>query len=314
MDASNMLKPALARGELHCVGATTLDEYRQYIEKDAALARRFQPVFVDEPSVIDSISILRGLKEKYEIHHGVEITDPALVAAVRLSNRYITGRKSPDKAIDLIDEATAAIKMQMDSMPTSLDQQERQIAQLEIEREALKREKDIESKARREEIEQKLASLKEEYAAAKTYWEQEREMVQGIRDAAESIEQLRGQEERAERAGEYDTAAKIKYEDIPAAEKQAAEYRTKLEKIAPEDRLIREEVTEEDVAAVVARWTGVPVARLLETEAAKLMELEESLHERVVGQADRSVFPGWRSVHQPCLCTFHRSVAVPLAH
>jgi len=286
VDAGNMLKPMLARGQLRLVGATTREEYRKYIEKDAALERRFQPVAVEEPDEAATLAILRGLKEKYEIHHGVEITDPALVAAVRLSNRYITGRKSPDKAIDLIDEATAAIKMQMDSMPTSLDQQERQIAQLEIEREALKREKDIESKARREEIEQKLASLKEEYAAAKTYWEQEREMVQGIRDAAESIEQLRGQEERAERAGEYDTAAKIKYEDIPAAEKQAAEYRTKLEKIAPEDRLIREEVTEEDVAAVVARWTGVPVARLLETEAAKLMELEESLHERVVGQAE----------------------------
>lgn len=297
VDAGNMLKPMLARGQLRLVGATTREEYRTYIEKDAALERRFQPVAVEEPDEAATLAILRGLKEKYEIYHGVEITDPALVAAVRLSNRYITGRKSPDKAIDLIDEATAAIKMQMDSMPTSLDQQERHIAQLEIEREALKREKDTESKARRAEIEQKLASLKEEFSAAKSRWEQERELVQGIRDAAERIEQLRGQEERAERAGEYDTAAKIKYEDIPHAEKQAAEYRTKLEQIALEDRLIREEVTEEDVAAVVARWTGVPVARLLETEAAKLMELEQSLHERVVGQ-DEAVSAVARAVRR----------------
>jgi ATP-dependent Clp protease ATP-binding subunit ClpB len=297
VDAGNMLKPMLARGQLRLVGATTREEYRKHIEKDAALERRFQPVAVEEPDEAATLAILRGLKEKYEIHHGVEITDPALVAAVRLSNRYITGRKSPDKAIDLIDEATATIKMQMDSMPTSLDQQERQIAQLEIEREALKREKDTESKARREEIEQKLASLKEEFSAAKSRWEQERELVQGIRGAAGKIEQLRGQEERAERAGEYDTAAKIKYEDIPAVEKQAAEYRTKLEQITPENRLIREEVTEEDVAAVVARWTGVPVSRLLETEAAKLMELEDALHERVVGQ-DEAVSAVARAVRR----------------
>ena len=284
VDAGNMLKPMLARGQLRLIGATTREEYRKYIEKDAALERRFQPVQVNEPDEDATLAILRGLKEKYEIHHGVEITDPALVAAVRLSNRYITGRKSPDKAIDLIDEATAAIKMQMDSLPTDLDQKQRRVAQLEIEKEALKREKDEESKARRKEIDQNLASLKEELSAAKSRWEQEKELVQGIRYAAQEIERLRGEEERAERAGEYDSAAKIKYEDVPAQEKKISEYRAKLEKIPTAERLIREEVTEEDVAQVIARWTGIPLSRLLETEADKLLHLEEELHERVIGQ------------------------------
>lgn len=284
VDAGNMLKPLLARGKLRLIGATTLNEYRQSIEKDAALERRFQPVPVREPDEAATLAILRGLKEKYEIHHGVAITDPALVAAVRLSNRYLTARKAPDKAIDLIDEATASIKMQMDSLPTELDQQERQIAQLEIELKALKREKDEESKARRKEIEERLASLKESFNAAKHRWEQERSLLQQIRDAARTIDELRGEEERAERAGDYDRAAKIKYEEIPAAQKEMDSARATLDTIPAEDRLIREEVTEEDVAAVIARWTGIPVARLLETEAEKLMQLEEVLHKRVIGQ------------------------------
>ena len=284
VDAGNMLKPMLARGKLRLIGATTRDEYRKYVEKDAALERRFQPVNVDEPDEEATLAILRGLKEKYEIHHGVEITDPALVSAVRLSNRYISGRKSPDKAIDLIDEATAAIKMQMDSLPTALDQKQRRLSQLEIEREALKREKDEESKNRKNEIEQAIASLKEELASEKSRWEQEKELVQGIREAAKEIEHLRGEEERAERAGEYDRAAKIKYEEIPTQEKKAKESREKLEKIPAAERLIREEVTEEDVAHVIARWTGIPLSRLLETEAEKLLHLEDELHERVIGQ------------------------------
>lgn len=284
VDAGNMLKPLLARGKLRLIGATTLNEYRQSIEKDAALERRFQPVPVREPDEAATLAILRGLKEKYEIHHGVAITDPALVAAVRLSNRYLTARKAPDKAIDLIDEATASIKMQMDSLPTELDQQERQIAQFEIELKALKREKDEESKARRKEIEKRLASLKESFTAAKHRWEQERSLLQQIRDAARTMDELRSEEERAERAGDYDRAAKIKYEEIPAAQKDMDNARATLEAIPVEDRLIREEVTEEDVAAVIARWTGIPVARLLETEAEKLMQLEEALHKRVIGQ------------------------------
>jgi len=284
VDAGNMLKPLLARGKLKLVGATTLNEYRQHVEKDAALERRFQPVYVDEPDAEATLAILRGLKEKYEIHHGVEITDPALVAAVKLSNRYITGRKAPDKAIDLIDEATSAIKMQMESMPTDLDQQNRQIAQFEIELQALKREKDAKSKERKTEIEQKLASLKEEFMAAKNRWQQEREIVQSLRDFAKQIDDFKIEEERAERTGEYEKAAQVKYKEIPALEKDVVETRKKLEAIPAEERLIKEEVTEEDVAQVVARWTGVPVNRLLETEAERLLHLEDELHTRVIGQ------------------------------
>jgi len=284
VDAGNMLKPLLARGKLRLVGATTLNEYRQYVEKDAALERRFQPVYVDEPDAEATLAILRGLKEKYEIHHGVEITDPALVAAVRLSNRYISGRKAPDKAIDLIDEATSTIKMQMESMPTELDRQNRQITQLEIEKEALKREKDKQSKERKNEIEQKLASLKESYNAAKSRWEQERKLVQQVRDYAKEIDDLRIEEERAERNGELNVVAEIKYQKIPALEEKIKEVNAKLDAIPETERLIREDVTEEDVAAVVARWTGVPVERLLETEAERLLHLEDELHKRVIGQ------------------------------
>ncbi len=291
VDAGNMLKPLLARGKLHLIGATTLNEYRKYIEKDAALERRFQPVFVDEPDKEATLAILRGLKEKYEIHHGVKITDPALVEAVNLSERYITNRKSPDKAIDLIDEATSAIKMQMESMPNELDSLKRQISQLEIELQALKKEKDAQSKERRKEIEKRLASLKESFAAQKTAWEQERAMVKTLRDGAEKLEQLRVKEEQAERDADYDTAAKIKYQEIPKAEEEIKKAKEKLDAIPPEKRIIREQVTAEDIAAVVARWTGIPVNRLLESEAERLLHLEDELHKRVIGQdeAVRSV-------------------------
>ena len=284
VDAGNMLKPMLARGKLHLIGATTLDEYRKYIEKDAALERRFQPVFVDEPDADATLAILRGIKEKYEIHHGVRITDPALVAAVRLSNRYITDRKSPDKAIDLIDEATSAIRMQMESMPTELDQKYRQISQLEIESKALAKEKDEQSKKRKKEIEQKLASLKEEADALKARWESEKELVQKLQKGAEKIEELHIKEEQAERDADYEKAARIKYEEIPKAEKEIEEARKKLDAIPENERIIKEEVTEEDIARVVSRWTGVPVHRLLETEAEKLLHLEDELHKYVVGQ------------------------------
>ena len=284
VDAGNMLKPLLARGKLHLIGATTLNEYRLHVEKDAALERRFQPVYVDEPDAEATLAILRGLREKYEIHHGVEIIDPALVAAVRLSNRYISGRKAPDKAIDLIDEATSAIKMQMESMPTDLDRQNRQITQFEIELQALKREKDAQSEMRKQEIEQKLASLKEKFNAQKSRWEQERKVVQTLRDFAKQIDNLKIEEERTERLGDLEKTAKIKYKDIPAIEKQITEVRKKLEAIPTSERLIKEEVTEDDIAQVVARWTGVPVNRLLETEANRLLHLEEELHKRVIGQ------------------------------
>lgn len=284
VDAGNMLKPLLARGKLKLVGATTLNEYRQHVEKDAALERRFQPVYVDEPDAEATLAILRGLKEKYEIHHGVEITDPALVAAVRLSNRYISGRKAPDKAIDLIDEATSTIKMQMESMPTDLDRMNRQITQYEIELQALKREKDQQSKERKKEIEERLASLKEDFIAAKSRWEQERNLVHELRDLAKKIDDLKIEEERAERTGEYERAAEVKYKDIPALEAKIKEVRAKLDAIPDSERLIKEEVTESDIAGVVARWTGVPVDRLLETEAERLLHLEDELHKRVIGQ------------------------------
>ncbi len=288
VDAGNMIKPMLARGKLHLIGATTLNEYRQYIEKDAALERRFQPVYVDEPSPEATLAILRGLKEKYEIHHGVQITDGALVAAVRLSDRYITARKAPDKAIDLIDEATSMIKMQMESMPDELDTMQRQIAQYEIELKALEREKDAKSKERKEEISKKLASLKEKFNALKTRWEQERELVRKVREIVKKIDQLKIEEEQAEREQDYERAAKIKYEEIPKLEEELKEAKAKLEAIPPKERLIKEEVTEEDVAQVVARWVGIPVSRLLEDEVEKLARLEENLHKRVIGQ-DKAV-------------------------
>ncbi len=282
--AGNMLKPMLARGKLHLIGATTLNEYRQYIEKDAALERRFQPVYVDEPNPEATLAILRGLKEKYEIHHGVQITDPALIAAVRLSDRYITSRKSPDKAIDLIDEATSAIKMQMESMPNELDTLQRKITQFEIELKALAREKDAKSKTRKEEISHRLASLKEKFDASKASWEQERTLIDTVRTIAKSIDEKKIEEERAERNADYDTAAKIKYDEIPKLDAESVEIRKKLDAIPDNERIIKEEVTQEDIAQVVARWVGIPVSRLLESEVEKLTRLEEHLHEHVIGQ------------------------------
>jgi ATP-dependent Clp protease ATP-binding subunit ClpB len=288
VDAGNMLKPMLARGKLKLIGATTLNEYRQYIEKDAALERRFQPVYVDEPNQEATLAILRGLKEKYEIHHGVQITDPALVAAVRLADRYITARMAPDKAIDLMDEATSAIKMQMESMPNDLDALNRQIIQLEIEHQALKREKDEKSKTRKKEITQKLATLKEGFTAEKSRWEQERDLVGTIRGIAERIDALKIEEDRAERNTDYDMAAKIKYKDIPEQEELIRKARKKLNDIPSHKRIIHEEVNEEDIAQVVSRWIGIPVTRLLESETEKLTHLEDELHKRVMGQ-DKAV-------------------------
>lgn len=284
VDAGNMLKPMLARGKLHMIGATTLDEYRKYIEKDAALERRFQKVFVPEPSIDDTIAILRGLKERYEVHHGVRISDPAIVAAAKLSARYITDRFLPDKAIDLLDEAAASIKIEAESMPAELDTLYRQIQQLEIELAALEKEKDEKSKARKEEVKKKLASLKEEFNAKKAKWEKERELVKSIRDAQEELEKLQHEKEQAQRNGEYEKAAEIQYAKIPELEQKIKKLKEELEKIPTSERFIKEEVTEEDVAKVVARWTGIPVTKLLESEAQKLAKLEEELKKFVVGQ------------------------------
>ncbi len=284
VDASNMLKPLLARGMLRMIGATTLDEYRKYIEKDAALERRFQPVFVEEPSVEDTIAILRGLKEKYEVHHGVRITDEALVAAARLSARYLTERFLPDKAIDLVDEAASTLKMEIESMPTELDRLHRQLVKLEIEREALKKEKGKESKERLAAVEKEIASLKEAFEGKKARWEQQRELMRRVRALTKDIDALKTEMEKAERAGDLEKAAEIKYGRLPEKEKALAAALKEMERIPEEERLVREEVTEEDIARVVARWTGIPVARLLESEAQKLAKLEEELARRVVGQ------------------------------
>jgi ATP-dependent Clp protease ATP-binding subunit ClpB len=282
VDASNMLKPMLARGELRTVGATTLDEYRKYIEKDAALERRFQPVLVDEPSVEDTIAILRGLKERYEVHHGVRITDGALVAAAVLSNRYISDRFLPDKAIDLVDEAASRLKIELDSMPTEIDVIEREIMQREMERQALKKEKDPASKERLKKLEKELADLKEKSSALKAEWQKEKAVLQEQRKWKEELEQLRTELERAQRRGELAKASEIQYGRIPELEKKLADAAAK-----EKDRkstLLREEVTEEDIAEVVSNWTHIPVSRLQEGEREKLVKLEEHLHQRVVGQ------------------------------
>lgn len=286
MDASNMLKPALARGELHCIGATTLDEFRKYIEKDAALERRFQQVFVDEPSVEETISILRGLKEKYEVHHGVKIKDDALIAAGVLSNRYITGRFLPDKAVDLIDEAAARLKMEIDSMPTEIDEIERRIMQLEIEREALKKEKDDASKEKLNVIEQNIANLKEESDTLKTHWKREKEHITEIRTAKEEIDQLRSDAEKAQRNGDLSTASELLYGQLPDLEDKVEELSKELAEIQKDKQMLKEEVDADDIAAIVAKWTGVPVSRLLEGEVEKLIHMEDRLHERVIGQND----------------------------
>ncbi len=285
VDASNMLKPMLARGELRTVGATTLDEYRKYIEKDAALERRFQPVMVNEPSVEDTIAILRGLKERYEVHHGVRITDSALVAAATLSNRYITDRFLPDKAIDLVDEAASRLKIELDSMPTEIDVLEREIMQHEMERQALKKEKDPASKERLKKIEKELAELKEKSDALKAEWQKEKAVLDEQRKLKERLDNLRTELERAQRRGELAKASEIQYGQIPEVERKLNERATKTAQDR-QSHLLREEVTEEDIAQVVATWTGIPVSRLQEGERAKLLRLEEHLHQRVVDQEE----------------------------
>ncbi|HLG87906.1 MAG TPA: ATP-dependent chaperone ClpB [Alphaproteobacteria bacterium] len=284
MDASNMLKPALARGELHCVGATTLDEYRKHIEKDAALARRFQPVYVDEPSVQDTISILRGLKEKYEMHHGVRITDGALVAAATMSHRYITDRFLPDKAIDLIDEAASRLRMEVDSKPEEIDELDRRIIQLKIEREALKKEHDPGSRDRLEKLEKELADLEKESADLTERWRAEKEKLASAQKIKEELEQARTQLEQAQRAGDWARAGELTYGKIPELEKRLVE----AEKAAGE-RMLNEEVRDTDIAAVVSRWTGVPIDKMLEGEREKLLKMEERLRARVVGQDEAIV-------------------------
>jgi ATP-dependent Clp protease ATP-binding subunit ClpB len=286
MDASNILKPALARGELRAIGATTLNEYKKYIEKDPALERRFQPVLVNEPSVEDTISILRGLKERYEVHHGVRIKDAAILAAATLSHRYISDRFLPDKAIDLIDEAAASLRMQIDSLPEEIDEIERRIMQLEIERQALLKEKDAHSKERRQQIEKELAKLREDSSGRKARWQAEKDAIGKIRKLKEQIEQLHAEEQRHERSGELAKVAEIRYGRITAAErdlKLAEERFAAVQKGAP---MLKEEVDEEDVAKLVSKWTGIPVGRLLEGEAQKLVHMEERLRQRVVGQED----------------------------
>ena len=289
MDAANILKPALARGELHAIGATTLDEYRKHIEKDPALERRFQPVFVDEPSEEDAISILRGLKEKYEVHHGVRITDGAIVAAVQLSVRYITDRFLPDKAIDLIDEAASKLRIEIDSMPEELDALERKIKQLEIEREALKREKDEASAKRLVELEQELSELNEERNKLKMHWELEKEKIQKIRSMKSEIENLKLEAERYEREGNFGKVAEIRYGRIVELEKKLREETQKLAEIQKDKKMLKEEVDAEDIAEIVSKWTGIPVSRMLESERSKLLRLEEELHKRVVGQEEAVV-------------------------
>ena len=283
IDASNLLKPMLARGELHCIGATTLGEYRKNIEKDAALERRFQPVLISEPDVTDSISILRGLKERYEVHHGVRIKDSALVAAVTLSQRYITDRFLPDKAIDLIDEAAAHIRSEIDSMPSELDEVTRRILQLEIEKEALKKESDEGSKKRLEEVEKELAELKEQEKELRASWDEEKELISNIRKLREEMEQTKVEMEKAEREYDLNRLAELKYGKMVDLEKQLQEEEEKLEQ-KKKSRLLKEEVDEEDIAFVVSRWTGIPVSKLLEGERQRILQLEERLHERVVGQ------------------------------
>jgi ATP-dependent Clp protease ATP-binding subunit ClpB len=284
MDASNMLKPMLARGELHTIGATTLDEYRKYIEKDAALERRFQPVMVSEPTVEDSISILRGLRERYEIHHGVRIKDGALVAAAVLSNRYISDRFLPDKAIDLVDEAASKLRMEIDSMPVELDELERRIMQLEIEREALRKETDKASRERLEKLEKELADLKEDRGRLAAKWQQEKESIERVRKLKEEQESLRNDIERAQRLGDYQKASELQYARVPQLEKQIREDEIRLAELQKGQRLLKEEVDEEDIAEVVSRWTHIPVSRLMEGEVQKLIRMEDRLHKRVIGQ------------------------------
>jgi ATP-dependent Clp protease ATP-binding subunit ClpB len=284
MDASNMLKPMLARGELHTVGATTLNEYRKYIEKDAALERRFQTVFVGEPNVEDTISILRGLRDRYEIHHGVKFKDSALVAAAVLSNRYISDRFLPDKAIDLIDEAASKLRMEIDSMPSELDEIERRIMQLEIEREALRKEKDKASVERLGKLEKELADLKEERGRLAAHWQQEKDAIQQMRKLKEDLDAVKQDIDRAQRAGDYAKASELQYGRLPELERKIKEQEARLQALQSGQRMLKEEVDEEDIAEVVSKWTHIPVSRLMEGEIQKLIKMEERLHHRVIGQ------------------------------
>jgi ATP-dependent Clp protease ATP-binding subunit ClpB len=284
MDASNMLKPALARGELRAIGATTLNEYRKYIEKDPALERRFQPVYVGEPSVEDTIAILRGLKDRYEVHHGVRIKDSAIVSAAILSQRYITDRFLPDKAIDLVDEAAAGLRMEIDSLPTEIDEIERRIMQLEIERQALKKESDAHSKERVKQIEKELSTLREQSNSLKARWQTEKDAIGRIRKRKEEIDRLKTEEQRYERAGDLSRVAEIRYGKIAAAEKELKAAQDKLAELQKDHPMLKEEVGEEEIAKIVSKWTGIPAGRLLEGEVQKLIHMEERLRERVVGQ------------------------------
>jgi ATP-dependent Clp protease ATP-binding subunit ClpB len=284
LDASNMLKPMLARGELHTIGATTLNEYQKYIEKDAALERRFQPVTVGEPSVEDTISILRGLRERYEIHHGVRFKDSALVAAAVLSHRYIADRFLPDKAIDLIDEAASKLRMEIDSLPVELDEVQRRTMQLEIEREALRKEKDAASRERLTRLDKELADLKEKATELRTHWEQEKAAIQRSRSLKEELEQVRLEIERAQRAGDYAKASELQYGRVPQLEAEMKKQEDRLRELQQAKSMLKEEVDEEDIAGVVGKWTGIPVSRLMEGEVQKLLKMEERLHHRVVGQ------------------------------
>jgi ATP-dependent Clp protease ATP-binding subunit ClpB len=284
MDAANLLKPALARGELRCIGATTLDEYRKRIEKDPALERRFQPVFVSQPTVEDTIAILRGLKERYEIHHGIRIQDAALVAAATLSDRYVSDRFLPDKAIDLVDEAAAKIKMEVDSMPADIDKVQRRLTQLQIEQEALKKERDQASKARLEALKSELADVQEQIAAMRAQWQREKEVIDEIRKAQPEVEKLRAEAEIAQRKGDLGRAAELRYGKLPEMEKRIEELRRNLAKVQEKQSYLREEVTDQDIAQIIAKWTGVPVSKMLEGETEKLLHMEERIQERVVGQ------------------------------
>jgi ATP-dependent Clp protease ATP-binding subunit ClpB len=289
MDAANMLKPALARGEVRAIGATTLDEYRKHIEKDAALERRFQPVMVDQPSVEDAIAILRGLKERYEVHHGIRIQDAALVAAVTLSHRYITERFLPDKAIDLVDEAASKIKMEIDSMPIPIDQAERTLVKLQVEEQALKREKDRASQSRLEEVRQEIASLTAERDRMRAQWLKEKEVIAAIQEEKRAVEELRTEQEIAQRRGDLGKAAEIQYGRVPEHERKLAELRSELGRLQEGGSFLKEEVTDEDIAGIVSKWTGVPVSKMLEGEMAKLLKMEDKLRQRVIGQDDALV-------------------------
>lgn len=284
VDAANMLKPMMARGKLHLIGATTLNEYRQYIEKDAALERRLQPVFVGEPDFEDTVAILRGLQEKYEVHHGVKILDDAIVAAARLSDRYITERFLPDKAVDLIDEATSALKMQLDSKPIELDRLNRKIMQLQIEHTALKKDKSDTAKARTKEIESEIETLKSSSKELESAWQHEKTLIDKLNTESEKLETAKAQLDRAENESNLAVASRIKYGEIPDIERKIAEYRTQIDDIPTESRLLRDQVTADDIAAVVARWTGIPVDRLTQSDTEKLSHLEDDLHMRVIGQ------------------------------